>query len=209
MDDVLKQFKEDLEANRNRLFAEIKLPLRSSRSPIMLDEEGWKRLCADVTDRAQRMVAAAPRDSVMTGLTAFASGWIAQVAVEEIAAQIIARVGTAVAASAAETTAAGGGAMVGGTATGGGVGSFGGPAGTIIGVGLGLVAGAIIDWWMTDRFEAQLTEQCDRFLDGIERQLVEGNDQAPGLRRSFDQAVKLADQYQRQAIIDSLSDAPK
>jgi hypothetical protein len=106
-------------------------------------------------------------------------------------------------------TAAGGSALAGGTATGGGVGSLGGPAGTVVGIGVGVAIGSAIDWWMSDRLESHITDQCDEFLDTVEHKLVEGSEQSPGLRSSFEQAEKLADQRQRQAIIDALLEARK
>ena len=203
--EAIKQLEADLQASRNQLFAEIKLPLHGSHSPIALDETGWENLCKDIVQRAQGMNATIPRDSVATGLAAVAGGWIGTEAGEAAAAQVLARVGGAVAVEAAEAaTAAGGSAMAGGSASGGGIGAFGGPAGTVIGVGVGLAVGAAIEWWMTARFEAQLTELCDQFLDSVENQILDGNSQTPGLRGSFEQAIKLADERQRKAIVDAL-----
>jgi hypothetical protein len=207
---VLSQYREDLEASRNQLFAEIKLPLRGSQSPIALDDSGWDRLCSDINQRAQQLNATTPRESVATGLAALGAGWVGTEAAEFVTTQILACVGTTVAAEAAETAAAAGGsAMVGATSAGGGVGSFGGPAGTVIGVGIGLVVGVAIDWWMTDRLESHLAEQCNTFLDTVEAQIVEGSGQTSGLRMSFEHAVKLADEHERQAIVDAIKEAQK
>ena len=210
VEDVLKQYRQDLEASRNQLFAEIKLPLHGRNSPIVLDEKGWEALCVDIDQRARQLNATTPRDSVVTGLVALAGGWIGTEAVEAVVAQVLARVGTTIAVEAAETAAAtGGSALAGGTATGGGIGSLGGPAGTVIGVGVGLAVGVAIDWWLSDRLEDHVSEQCNRFLDTVEHNIVEGNGQTPGLRASFEQALKLADERQRKAVIDALTEAGK
>ncbi|HZK80473.1 MAG TPA: hypothetical protein VFC46_05380 [Humisphaera sp.] len=194
VDEVLKQYREDLEASRNQLFAEIKLPLHGNQSPIVLDDKGWDRLCLDVDQRTRRLNATTPRDSVVTGLASVAGGWIGTETAEVIVVAILTRVG---------------GAMAGGSATGGGVGSFGGPAGTAIGIGVGLVVGAVIDWWTSDRLEAHVAHECDTFIDTVERQIVEGSGESPGLRTSFELAAKLADAHQRQAIIDAILEARK
>jgi hypothetical protein len=210
VEEVLKQYRQDLEASRNQLFAEIKLPLHGRNSPIVLDEKGLEKLCLDIDNRAKQLNAKTPRDSVVTGLAAVAGGWVGAETGEMVVGQILARVGTSVAVEAAEAaTAAGGSALAGGTATGGGVGSLGGPAGTVVGIGVGVAIGSAIDWWMSDRLESHITDQCDEFLDTVEHKLVEGSEQSPGLRSSFEQAEKLADQRQRQAIIDALLEARK
>jgi hypothetical protein len=208
VDQVLKQYQDDLETSRNQLYAEMRLPLHGSASPIVLDEAGWKYLCQDINQRVRELSAATPRDTLVAGLASMAGGWVGTEAGEAIVAQILVRVGTAVAVEAADSAAvAGGGAMVGGTATGGSVGSLTSPAGTVIGLGVGLAVGAAIDWWMSERFEVQVIGQCDLFLETVEQKIVDGNKEHPGLRRCLQEALKLADQQQRQAVINALTEA--
>jgi hypothetical protein len=210
VEEVLKQYRDDLAASRNQMFAEIKLPLRGSQSPITLNDKGWDRFCVDVAERTKKLNTTAPREGVVIGLASLASGWVGTETADVIIAEVLAGVGTAVGAEAAEAaTVAGGSAAVGGTAAGGGVGSLGGPAGTAIGIGVGLVIGAAVDWWASGRLEAQVADACNKFLNTVERQIVDGNTETPGLRASFEQAVKLADAQQRQAIIDALVEARK
>src|SRR5207302_2249112 len=97
-------------------------------------------------------------------------------------AQVIARVGTQLAVEGVQA----GGATVGGAAAGGGGGSLAGPAGTIIGFGVGLVAGAVIDWWLSERFEARVSEQCNQFLTALDQSVTHGTAGGPGLEKSFD-----------------------
>ena len=94
--------------------------------------------------------------------------------------------------------------MAGGAGGGGALGTLAGPAGTVIGIGAGLVVGAAIDWWMTDRFKEKLAEQCNRFIDTVRDQLIDGTPQQPGLRSVFAEAVRLSDEAQRKAILDVL-----
>ncbi len=202
LEDVLKQYRGDLEASRNQLFAEIQLPLEGSQSPIVLADEGWDGLYADIENRANQLNATTPRDSVVTGLASVAGGWAGTEAGEALAAEILARVGVSLAVDVAGDTA-----MVGGTATGAGAGSLVGPAGTAIGVGAGLAVGAAVDWWTSNRLEAHVIDQSDKFLDTLEHEIVDGGEKSPGLRASFEQAAKLAEQNQRQAIIDALLEA--
>jgi hypothetical protein len=118
---------------------------------------------------------------------------------------VLARVAPMVAAQlGASAAAAGGGAMAGGAGGGATLGSLAGPAGTVVGIGAGLVVGAAIDWWMTDRFKDKLAEQCNRFLDSVRDQLIDGTLDQPGLRTVFGEAVRLSDEAQRKAILDVL-----
>jgi hypothetical protein len=57
---------------------------------------------------------------------------------------------------------------------------------------------------MTENFKDELAEQCNRFLDTVRDQLIDGTNQQPGLRAVFDEAVRLSDEAQRKAILDVL-----
>ena len=105
-----------------------------------------------------------------------------------------------------EMAIAGAGATGGATGTGGGIGTaLGGPMGTAVGVGVGFVAGTAIDWWMSDSLKARLTDQSNKFLDALEKTLVDGSDKTPGLASKLHKAVALTDKARRQAIIDNLT----
>jgi HAMP domain-containing protein len=204
LEDVLKQYRGDMEANRNQLFAEIKLPLEGSQSPIVLDDAGWDGLYSDIVERVRQLNAHTPRDNVVTGLVSVAGGWVGTEAGEVLAAGILTRIGSTLAVEAAS-----GSATLGGTTTGGEVGSLAGPAGTAIGIGAGLAVGAAVDWWASNRLEAHVIDQSDKFLDTVEDEIVDGGQKVPGLRASFEQAAKVTDQNQRQAILDALLEARK
>lgn len=201
---VLMQFQADLQANRNQLLAEIKLPLHSGARPIAPSDKDWANLYSTIAEHAKKLSAGTARSSIVTGLASMAGGWAGAETGKLLVTKLLTGVGSAVAAEAAEAATVTGGSMWADAAAGGGTGTLAGPAGTVIGVGIGLAMGVAIDWWMSDRLESHVTNQCEAFLETVERQLVDGTDACPGLRTSFEQALKLADQAQRQSIIDAL-----
>jgi len=120
----------------------------------------------------------------------------------QIVAQILTQLGVDMVAEGVEA----GGATVGGATAGGGLGSLGGPAGTVIGVGTGLVVGAIVDWWLTDQFKAKVEAQCNVFIDMVEARLRDGTDKSTGLSKAFEATVRQTSQIQRDAILKTLKE---
>jgi len=203
---VLDQFTDDMAASRNRLYAELALPLKEIKTAapsLNISDEEFRN---QVQQRAGRMAGMLAPDTLISGLAAVAGGWVAadvaQSITSRIVAQILTRLGTVMAAEGIEA----GGATAGAGAIGGGAGSFGGPIGAIIGIGVGLVIGAIVDWRMSKKFEAKVSQQCNRFLDAVEQRLRDGSAGSPGLRASLEQTVTLTDRAQRQAIHDALEE---
>lgn len=208
VDQVLMQFQADVEANRNQLLVEIKLPLHNFPTPIALNEKDWQQFCATIAERAKKLNAGTARSSLVTGLASITGGWVGAESANVLVPKLLTGVGSAVAAEAAEAATVSGG-MWADAAAGGGTGTLAGPAGTVVGVGVGLAIGVAIDWWTSDRLESHVTGQCQTFLNTVECQLVDGTEKYPGLRTSFEQTIKLADQAQRQAIIDALMEGAK
>jgi len=202
---AVQQFVSDLEADRNALFADIRLPLKASNVDVAVADAEWERVRWQIMARAGTIAEAGAKDTLVSGLTAVTVSGVAGWAAERVVIQVLARIAPMVAAQlGTSAAAAGGGAMAGGAGGGGAVGSLAGPAGTVIGIGAGLVVGAAIDWWMTENFKEKLAEQCNRFLDTVRDQLIDGTHQQPGLRAVFDEAVRLSDEAQRKAILDVL-----
>jgi hypothetical protein len=204
LQEALGQFRDDVSANRNLLYSEIKLALSGGGPPVRFDDRGRDDFVARVMQQASEMTGQIATATVVSGLAALVGGTLTQIAVEQLTIQILTRVATQAAASAATAAAAEGGAIAASTSGGGILGSLGGPAGTAIGIGVGLVVGVIVDWWMSDRFEDKLTEQIVRYLNVVEHGFVEGTEQDPGLQRTFDDAVRLIDRSTRQTMIDAL-----
>jgi len=209
VEQVLMQFQSDVEANRNQLLTEIKLPLHNLPTPIALDDKEWQQLYATIAGRAKKLNTGAAHSSLVTGLASITGGWVGAESAKMFVPKLLTGVGSAVATEAAEAATVTGGGIWADAAAGGGTGTLAGPAGTVVGVGVGLAIGVAIDWWTSDRLESHVTGQCQVFLDTVERQLVEGTAACPGLRVSFEQAIKRTDQAQRQAIIDALMEAAK
>jgi hypothetical protein len=206
---VLMQFDEDMAASRNRLYAELSLPLSRIRAALPSHDLTAERFRQNVDERAIVITRALPSDTVVAGLAALAGGWVAtdaaQAITTRVVAQILAQVGTAMAAEGIEA----GGATVGGAVAGGGTGTLGGPAGTIIGVGVGLIVGAIVDWWLSDKFEQKVADQCTRFLDTVEQRLRDGTPGSAGLWSTLVDTVNLTARTQKQAIEDALRQETK
>jgi hypothetical protein len=196
----LKQFHEDVDASRNRLYADLRLPLAKIRVPGVTPDDGFEALRADVARRSAAMGQAWATDSVVTGLGSFVGGWVAADVAQAVGTRTVAAVLARVGTQMATQTLAAGGATAAGAATGGGGGSFAGPAGTVIGLGVGVAVGAAIDWWMSERFEARMTAQLNAFFDSVEGQLVTGTEQAPGLQKALDEAVRMGGAAQRAAL---------
>jgi hypothetical protein len=200
MGEVLKQFREDLEASRNRLYVEVRLPLAKIKSPLATSDASYARFQGDVEQRAKMLSENWGTDTVVSGLGSFVSGWVAmdvaQGVTSRVVVAVLSRVGTQVAA---EGIAAGG-ATAAGAAAGGGGGSLAGPAGTVIGLGVGIAAGAVVDWWMSERFEEKMTFQLNGFFDSVAHNIVEGSKGSPGLRVALYDAVKLGGESQRRAV---------
>lgn len=200
--EVLEQFELDLAANRNMLIAQIQSRLQRSDMPIHLSAMDVQRLERELASRSALLLAPIGRDSVAAGLASFAGSAVAEEIARRLATLIISRVAANLAASTAVAeTAATGAAAAGSAAGGAATGTTVGPAGTIIGFGVGLVVGVAVDWWMTERFQEKLTQQCQVFLDGVEQTMIEGSPQAPGLRVVLDQSMRQAHESQRAVVL--------
>jgi hypothetical protein len=203
---VLSNFNEDMLASQNRLYSELSLPLSRIRTSRPIMTPAMAQFRQDVQQRAAQMTHSLAPDTLVSGLAAVAGGWVAtdvaQALTTRIVTQILAQLGTAMAAEGIEA----GGATIGGAAAGGGTGSFGGPVGTIIGIGVGLIVGAIVDWRLSKKFEAKVAEQCNRFLDSLEQRLADGTDSSPGLKRVLNETATVTGQAQREAIRAALKE---
>jgi len=204
---VVAQFNNDMTASRNQLYSELTLPLNKIKTIRPTQDVSTDHIQAIVRERTHALSGGLASDSVAAGLVEFSAGWLAMDAAQAVTArvvgQILARVGTAMAA---EGIAAGG-ATVEATAAGGGAGSLGGPLGTIIGIGVGLIIGVIVDWRLSKAFEAKMIQQCNRFLDDLERQTRDGATPGAGLRATLLDATVLMNRAQAEAVRNALKAA--
>ena len=153
---------------------------------------------------SSRIIAArAGTDSTWIGAGAFAGGWIAGDAASALTTAIIARLGTGVATTAVTS----GSATAAGATAGGGGGSAAGPVGTIVGLGVGIIAGALIDWAINEHFERRLAAQCTKFLDQLEADLANGVSGQAGLRSLLTEAARKSSASYRGALFAELEKA--
>jgi hypothetical protein len=117
-----------------------------------------------------------------------------------LTAGIIARLGTGMATTAVRS----GSATATGATAGGGGGSAAGPLGTIVGLGVGIVAGALIDWAINDHFERRLAGQCTSFLNQLEADLANGVAGQAGLRSLLTDAARKSSSHYRDALFAEL-----
>ena len=206
---VLAQFREDLDASRNQLYADLRLPLSKIKVTLVQTDGDFDEFLKGIHRRASDLTSEMATDSVTSGLTAFVSGVVAgeaaEIATRQVVASILSRVGGQLAARAVTA----GGATVAGAAAGGGGGSLAGPAGTVIGLGVGFAVGAAVDWWMSEKFEAKMTDQLNGFFDNVDNHLIKGTEQAPGLERALHEAIKHGSDAQRAALTTAIDEVTK
>jgi hypothetical protein len=200
LEDTMATFTDAAAANRNRLEAEIKLAIGHPESPFKMPALQLDQYLASAAAASRGMAQRAGKDSALIGAGAFAGGWIAGDAARALTTAIIARLG----ANAAVATATSGSATAGGAAAGGGGGSAAGPVGTIVGLGVGIIAGALIDWAINDHFERKLSAQCLSFLDTLEQDLANGVGGHPGLKPLLTKAARESSESYRSALFAEL-----
>lgn len=176
LEGALVQFREDVEAIRNRLVVDVRAAVETADLPLpeVPDLDGCAR---SVEAQLVNLATDRGRASVYTGIAALVVGEAVEFVVHRLLVAVAARVG----ASAVAGAAAGGSATAGTTATGAGAGSFGGPAGTIVGIGIGLGVGVVIDWWMSEKFEARLNGEMKDYVEQVRTEIYHGKDGKGGL----------------------------
>jgi hypothetical protein len=203
LDDTFKTYREETEASRNRLEGDIKLIIGRPECPVNIPPMKIDAYLAATATASRPMVAKAGKDSVAMGVAGFAGGWIATDAVVGLTSSIITRL----TAGAVATAAVSGSATVTGATAGGGGGSTVGPLGTIVGMGVGIAVGAIVDSWLNEKFKQRLSAQCVGFLDGLERDLVEGVNGQAGLQTLLKQSSRENTESYRKALYVELQKA--
>jgi hypothetical protein len=205
LQDTLTTFSEATNASRNRLESEIKLAISHPQSPLKLPPLDLDHRLAAATQSSRAIAARAGSDSTLIGAGAFAGGWIAGDAARALTTAIVARLG----AGMATTAVTSGSATATGAAAGGGGGSAAGPLGTIVGLGVGIVAGALIDWAINDHFEQRLSAQCTTFLNQLEADLANGARDQAGLRSLLTEAARKSSSSYRDVLFAELEKATR
>jgi hypothetical protein len=202
VDQAVMSLKQDMDANRNRLYAEIRLVLRTSSLPVGHGQTSLTNLTASIDLRLNQLISDSSTDSLVVGIASAVSGILVEEGLSFAVTAVFSELASVTAATAATSSTT----VTSSTAAGGSAGSGAGPVGTIVGVGVGLVVGAIVDWWLTDSFKQKLSDECHSFLDALEEHLLQGTSKSRGLSVLFDEAVLLTDTAQRRAVLDTLAE---
>lgn len=183
---ILHSFRRDIEANKNRMLADIETVVKNdprfSQVGVGLPESFAKDLEADISAASLQ----AGKDSVVLSGMRFLVSLATEEATRALVTVALTRVGTSLAASMGTAAVTTGGATVAGGVGGGATGSMGGPVCTAIGLGAGLVVGVAVDWVMTERMETKLNGECTEFLTKVETALTDSPD---GIVSSVGKAV--------------------
>jgi len=138
---------------------------------------------------------------------------VAGVAGEQLVVYIINVLGTEAVAAGVEAATTGGSSMAGGGAVGATSGWLGGPLGAVIGVGAGLAVGAVVDWWVTEKFKVNLTDELTTYLNNLEHDMIENTPATEshgariGLRETLRHAAEKLYDVQRGAVLNALTEA--
>ena len=192
----LTALREELQANRATLLANIRLSITEQKFPGVQVPDGHafdqyveKELVAMATQGA--------RDSVQSGLTSLVASEVGGM----IATSLVTRAVSSLSASAATTSVASGGAVASATSAGAGGGSMAGPVGTAIGLGVGVAIGVAIDWWMTTEFREKLHNEMERYLFNLEHEILFGKPDQPGLEVSLETLIENLNQVEEKVVL--------
>jgi hypothetical protein len=202
--DTLQQIRDDLQASQNQLYAGIRSAWKSQS--LTQGELDLKHMVAQVDKHVEIVSQKMATDSVMLGVFAEIGGNAFANAATYLVKSILVRVATSLVTSAATTSAASGGATATGAAAGGAGGSVLGPGGTVIGIAAGIVVGVVTDWWLTQKFEQRLTNECELLLSQIQDQIWIGNQDSPGLQKVLMEAIATLQKAKELALRASLTE---
>lgn len=195
IESALAQYRADVEANQAALITSIRAAISSTDLPGLPDID-YTEFSKDLSARLTAYSEQSAKDSVVNGIVTEVASGVGGFAAEQLLAQLVVRLTALVGAS----TATAGGATAGGAAVGGGGGSLGGPIGAAAGIAVGLVIGGVIDWWMSSSFEAKMTGQLNGLIDELNKEVIAGDADRPGLRDGLRGSCDVI----RQAYQDSL-----
>jgi hypothetical protein len=208
----LASFHEELDASRNKLYLDLRLPLEKLKTGPLAAPAAYAKFREQVEEsarrRARELGSEFAGDTVVTGLDSLILGTLATEVTHRVVANVVtgllARAGTQMAA---EGIAAGG-ATAAGAVGGGGGGSLAGPAGTVVGAAVGIGVGVVVDWWMSKRFEEKMTLQLNGFFDTLTAHLIDGSGNGgdgKGFKAVLGEAVDRCNKAQREAVWNAMT----
>ncbi|MGB7346244.1 MAG: hypothetical protein WBD20_18645 [Pirellulaceae bacterium] len=172
MDDIaiiLADFKDEIDANQKRMLISVKTDLNAADLPEVQADE-YEPFFESVARQLQGYSAKQGTASVQNAVGVLIISEAGVFAGRSLVVGLLARFGS----TAVVGTAAGATATAGTTAAGTGTGAFGGPVGAVVGFGVGLAVGMVIDWWMTEKFEAKMRGQMYDYLNTLEHTILYG-----------------------------------
>lgn len=186
LENQVRAFRQDVEANRNEMLAGIDAAVSSDPRLALGDVTLSKAFVLAMGENVKTVSTKAGLDGAVIGGMSLLAGVAVEEAVRMLTTAIFVRVASSIGGSMAATTTTAGGATLAGAAGGGGTGTLGGPVGVAVGVGAGLIFGGVVDWVMTNRLEEKLNAQCKRFLSSTEQSITSD---AKGLVSQLQQAL--------------------
>lgn len=168
---AMKQFAYDMEAGRNELLASLKTKLEASDLPVEVKEVALTDFKIRYEEQLKALLGRLPGNSVMVGVGGITAGIVTEEAVRQMVRVVLAQAAARLAGGAM----ASGGAAATAVAAGGTGGTVVAPGvGTAVGVVGGFLVGAVVDWWMTDQFEADVKRDVFAFLTQTRTTLITG-----------------------------------
>jgi hypothetical protein len=166
---VLVDFQCEVTANQHSMLTRVQAALWTADLPT-IELESHEVFFRGLSEQLSEYASRQGVTSVENMIAAFVLGEVGAFAARSVITGLLARFAPTVAMS----SAAGATATVGASATGAGGGAMAGPVGAVVGFGAGLVVGLIVDWWMTERFEAELRGQLHTYIEDLRFAVVEG-----------------------------------
>jgi hypothetical protein len=192
---VIAQFSSDLEANRNKMLSELQEKVSAAAVPCASAAPGSTNLARAFALEAGHLVEQQTMQSSLAKVLAEGGGFMAGAA----ATHIVTKLMTSMAIRVATSVAARGSTVAGGVLAGGEGGTVLAPGvGTAVGAVGGIVAAWAVDWWMEKKFKEKVTNECNRILDDMEKNLW--NDPSQGLALSFGQAIQVTRECHEKAL---------
>jgi hypothetical protein len=210
---ALAQYRDDVTANRNQFLLEAKVALSTRDVRLEFPKPELSAFQKKFVASVNQTVQAQASNSLINGVVALVGSTVAGVAGERLVVYVIEIMGSEAVTAGVEAATVGGSSMASGGAVGATSGWLGGPLGAVIGVGTGLAVGAVVDWWITDKFKANLTEELTAYLNNLEHDLIENTPASDshgariGLREALRHAAEKLHDVERGAVLNALAEA--
>jgi len=126
-------------------------------------------------------VTASAKRSVYNGLTTIVAAEISAVIATRIARRILEEVRR----TAFQSTVTPGSTAASAGAGGARIGSILPGKGTLVGLGVGLAVGILVDWWRTDEFRSKMSQELEGYLTAMKKDIVYGFEGSDGFKADF------------------------